>query len=537
LTPHSASSAHAAATSAKRQVGRLTKWSSQHLEQSLGGPQRTRVIVVLACVLALSSADTATVGASATQLRNALHISNTDIGLLVAVNSLVAAVASVPFGALADRVRRTRLLGISIIVWGLAMVWSATAPDFGRLLLARLFLGVVTATAGPVVASLIGDYFDSGERGKIYGYVLTGELLGAGIGFAVTGDIAALSWRAAFVILAIPAFFLARYVFALPEPVRGGSHPLTPHGIPRAPRPPEEPPGETDAQRLVRQRGIAPDPAMIVGQAHRSMSLITSTKYLLRIPTNRTLIIASAFGYFYLAGLQTFAVEFVKPQYGIDQALANLLLLVLGAGAVVGTLVSGRFSDRLLQRGVLNARIHVATVAAALTAVLFIPALLTRHVGMALPYLVIASLMLSAQNPPVDAARLDIVPAFLWGRAEGLRTALRTAAQALAPLLFGALSDYVFGGGRGGLEITFLVMLLPLGANALFLGRAVRSYPRDVATAASAEDAGVGEEQPPAPTRVDVAGPFDGLARTDDPAPDTWPGTVIAPRPPIGPDQ
>jgi MFS family permease len=489
--------------------------------------------VVLACVLALSSADTATVGASATQLRQALHISNTDIGLLVAVNAVVAAVASIPFGLLADRVRRTRLLGLAIIVWGLAMVWSATAPDFDRLLLARLFLGIVTAVAGPVVASLIGDYFDSGERGRIYGYVLTGELLGAGLGFAVTGDIASLSWRAAFVILAIPAFFLARYVFALPEPVRGGSHPLTPHGAAPVVPTVERPAGITDAQRLAIERGVRPDPDLVVGQAHHSMGLIQSTKYLLRIRTNRTLIIASAFGYFYLAGLQTFAVEFVKPQYGIDQALANLLLLVLGAGAVVGVLVSGRFSDRLLARGVLNARIQVTTGAAALTALLFLPALLTRHVGMALPYLVVAAMMLSAQNPPVDAARLDIVPAFLWGRAEGLRTALRTAAQALAPLLFGALSDYVFGGGRSGLQWTFLIMLLPLGANAIFLGRAIRTYPRDVATAAAAERAGVGDES-------DSSAPvtrYADLPRVDGPAPDTWPGTVIAPRPPSQPDQ
>ena len=36
----------------------------------------------------------------------------------------------------------------------------------------------------------------------------------------------------------------------------------------------------------------------------------------------------------------------------------------------------------------------------------------------------------------------------LWGRAEGIRTFLRTAAQALAPVLFGAMSDIVFGNGR-----------------------------------------------------------------------------------------
>jgi len=181
----------------------------------LGGAARARVILVLAGVLGLSSADVATVGASATQLRHALSISNTDLGLLVTVASLVAAVATVPFGVLADRVRRTWTLGAMVTCWGAAMIWSATADSFTSLLLARVLLGVATAAAGPMIASLTGDYFPGSERGSVYGYILTGDLLGAGFGFAVTGDVAALSWRAAFALLALPAFGLAWTVIRL----------------------------------------------------------------------------------------------------------------------------------------------------------------------------------------------------------------------------------------------------------------------------------------------------------------------------------
>ena len=54
-----------------------------------------------------------------------------------------------------------------------------------------------------------------------------------------------------------------------------------------------------------------------------------------------------------------------------------------------------------------------------------------------------------------------------------------------APLLFGAVSDYVFGGGRSGLQWTFFVMLLPLGASAFLLFKARDTYPVDVASAAA----------------------------------------------------
>src|SRR5437660_6312010 len=229
-----------------RTLGRAARGGRQHLEVFLGGPDRTRVIFLLAAVLALASADAATVGASAIELRQALHINNFDIGLLIAVTSIVAAVASIPFGVLADRGPRTSALGLTVFLSGAAMVWSATVSCFGRRLLARMFLGVVTAAAGPIVASLVGDLFAASERGRIYGYILTGELLGAGVGFAVTGDIAALSWRAAFVLLALPALVLGWYVFHLPEPHRRGSR--------RGRRSAGPEPRETEVQRLARHR-------------------------------------------------------------------------------------------------------------------------------------------------------------------------------------------------------------------------------------------------------------------------------------------
>src|SRR5579862_1112712 len=466
-------------------AGAAAEAGADRLTVALGGRERARVIVVLASILALSAADVSTVGAAATELRHGLHISNTDIGLLVTTTSIVGAIATLPFGVLADRVRRTATLSITILLWAAAMLWSATAGNFHDLLLARIFLGAVTASAGPMIASLVGDYFGGWERGRIYGYILTGELLGAGFGFAVSGDIAALSWRAAFVILAIPALVLAVFVARLPEPRRGGRGVLLHESEEPPPEHDDEGPHETDAQRLARERGIQPDPELVLHDDPRRMNLAEATRYVLRIRTNIVLIASSACGYYFLAGVQTFGVEFAKEQYGVGQALANILLLVIGIGAVGGVLAGGAVGDRLLHRGRLNGRLYAAIGAAALTPVLFGPALFTRSAGGALPYLIAAVFVLSAQNPPLDAARLDIVPPLLWGRAEAVRTLLRSAAQALAPLLFGAVSDYLFGGGRTGLQWTFAVMLVPLAASAYLLFRGRRTYPRDVATAAA----------------------------------------------------
>lgn len=466
----------------------------------------------------MSSADAATVGASAIELRQHLHIDNTDIGLLVAVSSLVGAVASLPFGVLADRVRRTWTLSIAVTLWGITMLWSATASSFGHLLLARLALGVVTAAGGPIVASLVGDYFPSIERGRIYSFILTGELIGAGVGFAVTGDIAALSWRVAFGILAIPAFVLAYFLFKLPEPLRGGEGALLPDpgyqhqkASPTSAEPAAPPDGLTDAQRLAKEQHISPDPRFLQMGSVEKMGFFAAARYVLRVRTNVALIISGACGYYFLSGVQTFGVEFVHGEYNVSQVLANLLMLVVGAGAAAGVLISGPLSDRLLRNGRLTGRIQVPAVAAVAAVLLFIPALVTHSWLTALPYIIFAGAAISAQNPPIDAARLDIVPAALWGRAEGIRTFVRSGAQALAPLLFGGVSDLLSNGHpTSGLRWTFVIMLVPLGASAVFLFRARRTYPTDVATAGLVGR--VSSAPPPTNDVPNVPGPDQFLA-------------------------
>jgi hypothetical protein len=110
--------------------------------------------------------------------------------------------------------------------------------------------------------------------------------------------------------------------------------------------------------------------------------------------------------------------------------------------------------------------------------------LVTTHLSVAIPLLVLAACCLGAANPPLDAARLDIMVPRLWGRAEAVRSLLRNFGDAAAPLLFGVLAQAVFGGSTG-LEYTFLVMLSALLAAAvitLLIGR--RTYPHDVAAAA-----------------------------------------------------
>jgi predicted MFS family arabinose efflux permease len=509
-----------------------------------GGPIRARIILLFALVLGLNGADAATVGAIAPQLEASLHIGNTRVGLLTSVALLMGAAATIPVGMLVDRIRRMPILALSIVLWSGASLLGAFARNYDDLLISRLLLGAVIATAGPAIASLTGDYFPAGERGRVYAYILGGELLGNALGVIVCGSVASLiSWRAAFVLLAIPGVFLAWILWrTVPEPRRGGQSFLYPGaqdfedaglyqtvpfdappaqsaaagvgpsagattgaaGTAQSPPPAGGHDSGDRAREAVRKAGIEPDPDRILHQDPRTLGIVDSVRYVMAIPTNVSMIISSSLGYFFFGGLTTFAILFIRGRYHANQVSAELVLLCLVVGALIGTLLGGRITDFLLDRGYLQGRVWVPAFCYLLSVVLLAPGILGHSITPAVWFDTAGAALLCAANPPLNAARLDIVPAGLWGRAEATRTVVRSLAEAAAPALFGVVSDLIAGvipeqppvgththvgvlsdsAGRG-LMWSFLIMLSVLALAGVVLLRARNTYAIDVATAAA----------------------------------------------------
>ena len=486
---------------------------------------------MLAGVLGVEGANVGSVGALARQLEKAFNIGNTELGLLTTATALVAAVAGLPFGVLADRSKRVRILSWTVAGGAVCMVASGLAQGYLMLLLTRFALGAATAASGPVVASLTGDLFPAEDRSRIFGMVLTGELVGAGVGLAVSTELGAVAgWRTPLFVLAVPSAVVAVLLWRLlPEPARGGqswlypgaeeikpaeeaqgaeaegTSPISPEGDGRG----AEDQSTTDAanvREVARDlEGVHANSKRILRQDAASMSPRAAATYVLRIPSNLVLIAASALGYFFLAGLQAFAVLFAETRYGISQTLVVFVLVAAGAGGIVGTLYGGRLADSLIRKGRPDARVVVAGIAFVAAAIAFLPGLLSSSILVALPFFAIAAAFSAAPEAPLDAARLDVVPSRLWGRAEAVRTFARNILQSLAPLLFGYVSSS-FGGPRSGaaafnnrhlqavagrgLEFSFIIMLAPLIAAGILLLVTRRTYLVDVATADVSERAG-----------------------------------------------
>jgi predicted MFS family arabinose efflux permease len=451
------------------------------LGENYSRPER-RTLVLLAATLALASANAATIGAVAPEVRRAFDVDNTAIGVLASSATAAAAVATVPFGILVDRWDRTKLLAICTVLAGVATMLSSVAGSFAFLFVTRVALGALTGAAGPGVASLLGDTFHESRRGRSYSTVLAGELLGAGAGFAVAGELAALDWRLSFIALAPPAFLLAWFLWRLPEPLRGRTV-SSPGGGPIEGLATEGAPDH--------ERPAAPEfPREEVLASWRQLSLRRTVVYVLSVPTFVIFVFSGACTYFYFAGLRTFGVEYASDQYHVSQAVATAMFLLVGTGGLAGVLASGRIGD-VLERYHPAGRVLVSAIALFGAAAAFVPAVLSSSYVVGLPLMTVGAFGLAAAIPPVSAGRLQVMPPGLWGRAEGIQGVLRQVGDAMGPVAFGFAGDRLSGGGRAGLQSSFLVMLVSLVAAGAVLLLALRTYPADV------EGARVAASRPP----------------------------------------
>jgi MFS family permease len=215
------------------------------------------------------------------------------------------------------------------------------------------------------VASLAGDYFPAAERGRIWGWVVSGEVLGLAVGLVISGSVAsAVGWRAAIAWAALPSLLLAWTMLRLPEPRRRGGGQFcasvaAAHGAQQAPSRaagPAVPAGAAlegvgRVDELAKQRHVRPSANLVLHSDPASRSLWWAVRYVLAVRTNLVIVVASALAYFYLSGVNGFALLYAQHHYRVSQTAATLVVIAIGAGTMAGVLVGGQDAAELAARG------------------------------------------------------------------------------------------------------------------------------------------------------------------------------------------
>src|ERR1700681_1694906 len=113
-------------------------------------------------------------GALAEPIRKEFHLSDTALGLLGTVVTLMYAAVGLPLGRLADKWYRTRLIAIGTALWSLLTAASGLAQNYAQLFASRLGVGLGEATCAPAGQSLIGDLYPPEQRARAMGAFIFG---------------------------------------------------------------------------------------------------------------------------------------------------------------------------------------------------------------------------------------------------------------------------------------------------------------------------------------------------------------------------
>ncbi|NMO14606.1 MFS transporter [Pyxidicoccus fallax] len=158
-------------------------------------------------------------------LRKEYALSDLQLGLVSAAFTLIYAVAGIPLGKLADTGSRRKVLGWGLLVWSGFTGLNALAWNYWSFFLLRLGVGVGEASYAPAASSLISDLYPANRRARATGIYMLGLPVGLMLAFFTVGGMVTAfgSWRAPFLIAAVPGMVLALFMFFIREPERGAS--------------------------------------------------------------------------------------------------------------------------------------------------------------------------------------------------------------------------------------------------------------------------------------------------------------------------
>ncbi len=364
-------------------------------------------LAVLFGVNLMNFFDRQVAGALVEPIRMEFSLSDTQIGWVNTVFTLVYAFIGVPLGRLTDSWARTRLVAIGVTFWSVLTAASGFAVNYATYLATRIGVGIGEASCAPAGQSLIGDMYPPERRARAMAIFMMGLPLGLFAAYMLSGYIAkAWGWRAAFFVACIPGLILAVLALFIREPPRGAS--------------------ETQVD--------APDTG-------------TRSPYLavLGIGTIWWIIASGMLFNFNSYAVNTFQTAFLQRFHGLDISHANNISAVsLGLTGAIGLLIGGWLGDRLRTRRP-NGRLLLAAIAMTCAAPCVFMALQQPRGGVAAFAILMgsSSALTFVYYSTVYSAIQDVVPPKLRGTAVSLYFfAMYVLGASFGSTIMGALSDH-----------------------------------------------------------------------------------------------
>ncbi|MEU8139062.1 ATP-binding protein [Streptodolium elevatio] len=182
--------------------------------------------ITLTALASMDELESAALGVLAPDIRDAFGMSDGAIVFISAASGAFLVLGALPMGWLADRCRRSRVVGWAGVAFAAMVFACGLAANAFLFFLARFGVGVAKSSTLPVHGSMNADTYPIGVRGRLATLSAGAARTAGALSPLAVGGIAALAggddgWRWPFLILGLPALLVAVWAFRLPEPPRG----------------------------------------------------------------------------------------------------------------------------------------------------------------------------------------------------------------------------------------------------------------------------------------------------------------------------
>jgi MFS family permease len=192
-----------------------------------------KLVLLISAALFINYVDRGNLATAAPLIQDELHLSATQLGVLLSAFYYSYVPAMAPVGWLAERMGAHRVLGAGVALWALSTFLTGFAGGFVSLLLLRLMLGLGESAGFPCSSKLVAVAVEPARIGMANGMMAFGYLVGPALGTVVGGLLMShVGWRPVFVLFgALSLLWLwpwSRVRIAEPTPRIAGSVPEGP---------------------------------------------------------------------------------------------------------------------------------------------------------------------------------------------------------------------------------------------------------------------------------------------------------------------
>lgn len=154
-----------------------------------------------------------------------LGASESALGFVTAVYLIIVALSAFFWGYRGDQTKRKPLLFFGTIVWGLGMIFTASAQSYASFLLFQMVTAVGVGSISSLGFSVISDVVPVMRRGLALSLWSISQGIGGSLGALLAGTLGAYNWRWPFLLIAGLGILFAILYLSTREPERGQAEP------------------------------------------------------------------------------------------------------------------------------------------------------------------------------------------------------------------------------------------------------------------------------------------------------------------------